>query len=350
MTQTREEKRLAQDLYDRIWSQRQSARMLDETLDVDGHPTAMRTITLSDGLRIGYFHSDKHPVRGATVVLILPDRTMPLDFVDPWTMERCRTSVFASMILHAAGLPDAPNGRPVRANFRSAHHDVLPRPHALKTTEEYLIGHLDTIVARGIDEISADHRHVLAFTLPSGLSVRFRSDDRDPWGRRCDNVWVGHVALTCRIRLGRKSLRSYAAWRRSEAARILCGSLPVPLAPPPDTAGSARLTRALDLCHQALKIDPDLADYAGTPLRPLLEEHVPELLARHRQASTTADARDIEAIDAELEDGIAGICDAIDQGLSRIADDRRHALREQLAFLEMRHPAPDGLLGIASGG
>ena len=350
MKRTKEEKRLAQDLYERIWSQRLEARMLDETLDVDGHPTDMRTITLPDGLRIGYFFHDRHPVRGATVMLILPNRTMPLEFVDPWTMGRCRTSMFASMILHAACHPDAPNGRRVKANFRDSNNDIVPRPHRFRATEEYLIGHLDMIVAREIANISASHPHVLAFTSPSGLSIQFRSDDKNTYGHRCDNVWVGHVTLKHRIRLGSRSLEAYAAWRRREAVQIMSGRLPVPLLPPPETAGSARLTRALDLCHQALLIDPDLADGSGTPLRPLLEQHVPDLLERHRLASATADARNADEIDAELDQGISLVCAAIDEGLARIADDRRHALREQLAFLEMRHPEPDRLLGITTGG
>jgi hypothetical protein len=111
-----------------------------------------------------------------------------------------------------------------------------------------------------------------------------------------------------------------------------------PLLPAPVVEGNGRLTRLLSLCHQALAQDPDLADAAGTPMRPLIEAHVPDLLARHQAAVETADPADIAAIDRDLEAGIEIVTGSMREALSRHADDRRRALSEQIAFLQYRHP------------
>ena len=111
-----------------------------------------------------------------------------------------------------------------------------------------------------------------------------------------------------------------------------------PLLPATVVEGNGRLTRLLSLCHDALVADPDLADASGTPMRPLIEAHVPELLARHQSAIHTADPADISGIDRDLEVGIEIVTRSMRQALSRHADDRRRALSEQIAFLQYRHP------------
>jgi hypothetical protein len=137
---------------------------------------------------------------------------------------------------------------------------------------------------------------------------------------------------------------SYRAWRdRTIDMALTGGSMLLP--GPTVMTGNARLTRALALCHRALEIDPDLTDASGTPLRPLLTKHVPDMLAKHRNAAATAAPEDVDGIDDELEAGVARVCRAIEQGLSLVADKTRDDLRAQILFLENRHPdvlAADG--------
>jgi len=350
MSRTKEASRLADTLYARLWSQRHEAVYDAEDSTVAGQKLKLSTISLPDGLKIGYYegfwNEERTSHTNAGVLMLMPDRIVSLEFVTMYEMSRCRTSMIASCVLHASGHPDVRNGRPVSLIFRSDQNDILPRIHSRRPTQPYLLKHVDEIAAAHISAISQNYAHATRITTDDGLVITYEPRA----GNRSETVWVSHVAQSHKVTAGKRSLAAFAAWRMNEAALALAGHVHIPLAPPPATTGSAKLTRALALCHQALQIDPDLTDHAGTPLRPLLEVHVPELLARHRQASITADARDMETIDAELDEGIAGICDAIDQGLSRIADDRRHALREQLAFLEMRHPPADGLLEIAKAG
>lgn len=111
-----------------------------------------------------------------------------------------------------------------------------------------------------------------------------------------------------------------------------------PLLPAPVVKGNGRLTRLLSLCHEALSQDPDLADAAGTPMRPLIEVHVPELLARHQAAVGTAAPAEIAAVDRDLETGIEIVTRSMREALSRHADGSRRALSEQIAFLQYRHP------------
>lgn len=263
--------------------------------------------------------------------MILSDRLHRLGFIDHTDMCRCDTSILASRILHAAGYSDAPNGRPISPNFKDASEEVLPRIHKYKKTEEYLLDRLDAIVAKAIAEMSLGHTHTLKFVMPNGLKVIDRKADNN------HDVWVGHVDHAFTLRMRHRSQAAYANWRLKETATLLAGTKPLPLAAP-SVAGNARLNQAVKLCHQALEIDPNLADLSGVPLRPLIETEVPELLRRHKLASQTAQAHDVAAIDAELEQGILRICGAIDEGLSKVAEAQRDALREQLAFLEMRHP------------
>lgn len=341
--------RLAQQLYQRIWSQRLQAVRGKTKFDFrDARGVEMYTISLPDGLQIAFSRGGTYhgiPVSAQAVFLVTHGKLSPLDFTGPQDMDRCDDSIIASKILQAAGYPDASNGRPIVPNFASDCDDILPRSHARKRTKPYLIDHLDRIVADAIVGTYDRYAHTDSFSLPNGLHILYVPTDRER-----NNVWVTHHRVGTRVRVGHRAEAAYAAWRLREAAQLLTGITPPPISPPPEMNGSARLTHALRLCHQALQIDPDLTDLSGTPLRPLLERDLPELLRRHRQASDTADARDTDVIDAELEEGISRICGAIDEGLSRIASDSRNALREQLAFLEMRHPSPDTVLGIAANG
>lgn len=107
---------------------------------------------------------------------------------------------------------------------------------------------------------------------------------------------------------------------------------------PPTATGSGRLTRVMKLCHEAMAAVPDLADETGVPIRPLVEEHLPELFLRHAAAVAVATDPEIHEIDRDLEDGIAVVVSVVKRALALQADDRRRALGEQIAFLEMRHP------------
>lgn len=112
----------------------------------------------------------------------------------------------------------------------------------------------------------------------------------------------------------------------------------------PMPRGNAQAARVLRLCREAVAAEPDLVDSLGTPIRPLVDQHLPELMRRHAAASAIAADCDLAGIDADLMEGIDRVKKAVEEALSCSAVTRRQALRSQLAFLELRHPDPVPLL------
>lgn len=109
----------------------------------------------------------------------------------------------------------------------------------------------------------------------------------------------------------------------------------------PMPRGNAQAARVLRLCREAIAAEPDLTDAKGTPIAPLVNRHLPELMRRHAEAAQSAPAEQLAGIDAELMKGIETVRRAVDEALQVSANHKRDALRVQLAFLEMRHPAED---------
>ena len=112
----------------------------------------------------------------------------------------------------------------------------------------------------------------------------------------------------------------------------------------PMPRGNAQAARVLRLCREAVAAEPDLTDAAGTPIRPLVDQHLPELMRRHAAASAIAPDSDLAGIDADLMTGIDRVKKAVEEALSCSAVARRQALKSQLGFLELRHPDPVPLL------
>lgn len=112
----------------------------------------------------------------------------------------------------------------------------------------------------------------------------------------------------------------------------------------PMPRGNAQAARVLRLCREAVAAEPDLVDSAGTPMRPLVDRHLPELMRSHAAAAVIAPADQLADIDAELAEGIERVRLAVQDALSTSAVARRTALRSQLGFLALRHPDPVPLL------
>jgi len=105
--------------------------------------------------------------------------------------------------------------------------------------------------------------------------------------------------------------------------------------------GNARATRIAELARQVLLEDPNLQDSSGSPLRKLIEEHMPRLLATHRDNAATARTSDIAEIDGALDRGLDIVARELGEALDRIADRKLDDLRTELRFLESRHPGQD---------
>ena len=159
---------------------------------------------------------------------------------------------------------------------------------------------------------------------------------------KMDSDTMGTLVMPKNFGAARKAVEDVLTTRMGEAIN---GSVR-PLPPPIVVEGNGRLTRVLRLCHEALAANPELADMSGMPIRPLVEVHVPELFARHHAATAHADPSEIAAIDAELDEGIEIVTNAVSDALSACASRSRQALSEQIAFLGLRHPRD--MLGSSS--
>jgi hypothetical protein len=92
----------------------------------------------------------------------------------------------------------------------------------------------------------------------------------------------------------------------------------------------------IDLVGRAVRLDPDLTDALGNPIAPLLTRHVPRLLKAYRQAMATANEAQHAEIERDLLEGLELVRRATEEGLARHGDERRQALRTEIAFLRMR--------------
>jgi hypothetical protein len=122
------------------------------------------------------------------------------------------------------------------------------------------------------------------------------------------------------------------------------GIATIPAHPVPTPTGNARAARVMRIARDAVTSFPDLKDASGTEIAPLVHKHLPSLLRRHADASATAPANEMAAIDAELDEGLETIRAAVEEALAVESGQRRDALRTEIAFLKARHPVEDEAL------
>ena len=130
--------------------------------------------------------------------------------------------------------------------------------------------------------------------------------------------------------------------RRSSELRHAFGVGAPEIVTLPVFLGNARASRIADLARQVLMEDPELKAASGSPLRSLIEEHMPRLLATHRDNTRTARTADISEIDAALDRGLDVVARALGEAIDGLADRKLDALRTEVRFLESRHPDAGG--------
>ncbi len=136
---------------------------------------------------------------------------------------------------------------------------------------------------------------------------------------------------------GKRLHRTLEDRKRSSFARAL-GNCPEQRPRLPVPRGNATATRIIRLCCEAVARNPDLATPDGTPVAPLVSEHLPRLMRLHAETSRMARSDEMVSIDAQLMEGIERVRAVVDQALSHAVSERSEAMRIELAFLEYRHP------------
>lgn len=141
----------------------------------------------------------------------------------------------------------------------------------------------------------------------------------------------GHVRMD-----GARSIRAFKRRQAMAFSSTLEGTTPSTIHLP--QTGNARIARIARICRDAVTLDPDLRDGRGTPLLPLVQRHLPDLLRRHADAARNAPAESLDAIDRDLDKGVDIVRKAIEEGMAISTDARIAQLHDQLRFLEARHP------------
>ena len=160
---------------------------------------------------------------------------------------------------------------------------------------------------------------------------------RPKHGKRHSEVFVEAPGIGL-LSLPTRAFSDVMARRRSNTLHEAFGSPVEEIVSVPVFLGNARATRLADLARQALREDPALTDSSGSSIRLLIDEHMPRLLAVHRDGTSTASSSRIAEIDATLDRGLDVIARALGDAIDAMNDRKFDALRTEVRFLESRHP------------
>lgn len=113
-------------------------------------------------------------------------------------------------------------------------------------------------------------------------------------------------------------------------------------------APTARIGRIISTAERMLKDHPGLVDAQGARVDALIRVHVPRLLERHRIAAASASAKDLEAVDAQLDTAIEQVRESVQEAADMVHGEAMKGLATELRFLELRRaPATTLLMAVA---
>lgn len=125
-----------------------------------------------------------------------------------------------------------------------------------------------------------------------------------------------------------------------------------PLTTMPAITGNPVAAKEVSIAQKLVERYPDMTDASGTPIAPLVKEHLPRLMRVHTEATAAAMATDrideahLRQIADDFEEGLAVITRAVLEGVEAEQRKSRDDLSVEIAFLKARHPEP-GELAIA---
>lgn len=120
----------------------------------------------------------------------------------------------------------------------------------------------------------------------------------------------------------------------SRIERIAAGDVIVPTG---RRTGHVETDRLIALAESILSEEPDLCDASGAAVAPLVREHLPRLVDKHRRAIAHASAEDRAQADETLRRGVAKASASIYEAMASFQKRRGDELSTQARFLDMRH-------------
>lgn len=117
----------------------------------------------------------------------------------------------------------------------------------------------------------------------------------------------------------------------------------------PTIIGDPVTAKKISLARKLVDRYPDMKDAAGTPITPLVQDHLPRLLHAHAEAIRSATASDminedmLRAIADKFEEGMTVLTRAVLEGVEAEQRKSQDDLSVEIEFLKMRHPPTDVL-------
>lgn len=192
--------------------------------------------------------------------------------------------------------------------------DLLMRMDAIA------VRHAETQHAISHDSMKSIRAHGVARDACYGMVASFRERNRD----RDVDAAIEDLSADC---------RAIARGGRRDA---------IPLATP-----TARIGRIISTAERMLADHPDLVDGQGARVDDLIRIHVPRLLERHRVAAESASAKDLEAVDAQLDAGVEKVRESVQEAANAVHDDAMQALSTELRFLSLRRSTTPVLAAVS---
>lgn len=186
---------------------------------------------------------------------------------------------------------------------------------------------------------------------PEGLKyILLRSpsdDDRD----RDTTSWIMHPRIGY-LMITHEIIDETLENRRDHLLLAAFDETVEPISSMPVITGNPVAAKEISIARKLIARYPRMKDASGTPIAPLVEEHLPRLLRVHAEAIESATATDdideakLKSIERDFDEGLAVITRAILEGIEAEQKKTRDDLTVEIRFLEARHPSP-GVLTAA---
>lgn len=183
---------------------------------------------------------------------------------------------------------------------------------------------------------------------PDGLTyIHFDPANRS-LDQRSEQSWIYHPTIGA-MKLDLKEIKSALIKKREHQLLSAFDKRVEPIEKMPPIIGNPAAAKEISVAQRLLKLYPDMRDASGTPIAPLVLEHLPRLVKRHGEAIAAATASNnidqdlLDKITRDFDEGLKTISRAILEGVEAEQRKTQDDLSVEIAFLKARHPEDTGL-------
>lgn len=178
---------------------------------------------------------------------------------------------------------------------------------------------------------------------PDGLTyIHFDPKNRS-LDQRSEQSWIYHPTIGA-MKLDLKEIKTALIKKREHQLLAAFDKRVEPIEKMPPIIGNPAAAKEISVSQRLVKLYPDMKDASGTPIAPLVNEHLPRLVKRHGEAIAAATASNnidqnlLDKITRDFEEGLKTISRAILEGVEAEQRKTQDDLSVEIAFLKARHP------------